>query len=188
MPLTAPIRSAVSSSVASGVPNSRSTMSMISRVGQVQSEFHAKICFSFASVAPSRELPQIPLPLDLLDRVFGTRRVQPEYLDRVNASHLHFQPSADGTELEMLFARSNRRNHAQGDLSHMVGIARRLHRGNRAGNHGRMPAVELRPSQQSFNVSHAPPPNTAAAALRGRDKPRRSPRIPQSARLPGRAS
>src|ERR1035437_6637026 len=96
----------------------------------------------------------IPFLFDFRDRVPWMRGVEPENLNRVDAAHLHFQASADFAEFQMLVTGFNRRDDAQRNFGDMLGVARGLDGGNRARNHRRVPPVEFRPAQESFDVRH----------------------------------
>jgi hypothetical protein len=103
---------------------------------------------------PARGSSLLPLPRDLFDRVIRASRIQPENLNGMDAANLHFQSAAGRRELQTFFGRLGRGDHAQTDLGHVRAGFRGLHRRNRAGDHGRVPTVELRTLKQSSGMAH----------------------------------
>src|SRR5579864_3421747 len=99
--------------------------------------------------------PLMPLALDLSNHVVGTGRVQPENLNGVRTSNLHFQTAADRRELQMFLCRSDGCDDAQSDLRDVRTISGRFDSRDRTRNHGRMPPVEIGASKKTFGVGHA---------------------------------
>jgi hemoglobin len=72
----------------------------------------------------------------------------------VSAANLHFQAAADGQEFQVLCACLDRRDDAQGNFRHIMTVPCCLHHRHGAWDHGGVPPVEFRASQQTFDAGH----------------------------------